>query len=261
MSTTQNRVGSNSTLRYFYESWVQACGPGWTPVQVAVGYTGSIVLATAVVLLAHLGGAGWTWWQTAVVAVMSWDLFGGVIGYNNPAMVRRQVQDSVGQGVWHHNFQHVHPLVLIFFANKFALICVAAYWFVTFLLFVELLEPRPKTGAPRLGMRGQRWALRFEILAALGLVTVSWFTPDVSNELRIFGGVVFGLQLLSTLVITRIPFGFRPTVGAICAVTVIVLSQQFTIPLGLVWFVPVYVIKLLIGFTPASANTTQRSTT
>jgi hypothetical protein len=122
------------------KSWIQTCGVGWTSRQIAVGYTFSVLLALGVVAAAYLQGLGWSWVQGTAAGLLAWDLFGGMIGYNHPAMKRRSSEESGPLPAWHHNLQHIHPLILMFFADPLWLGGMTVYWFGTFLLYVTFLE-------------------------------------------------------------------------------------------------------------------------
>ena len=84
-------VDQNAILRYLHDSWIQACGVGWTHGQIHIAYVFSILLAMGVLLAAYTGGLEWSWVQMTVAGLLAWDLFGGVIGYNHPKSVCRVV--------------------------------------------------------------------------------------------------------------------------------------------------------------------------
>lgn len=242
-------VSQNPVLRYLYDSWIQTCGVGWTPSQVFVGYLFSVLLALGVLLAAYVNGWGWSWVQIAAAALLAWDLFGGMIGYNHPAMKRRRLQEASDVPVWHNNLQHIHPLILIFFNNPAWLLGVTFYWFATFFLYVEFLEIVPATGRRRLSTTAQKWVIGFEIAVALALIGVSFVVAHVPADFRLYGMVVYGGLVLATFILIRTPLVFQRTTAAIALVSMIVIGLYLSPPAGFQWLLPVYYLKLLVGFT------------
>jgi len=240
---------SHPILRYLYDSWLQTCGVGWTAGQVFAGYVFSILLAIGVLLAAYVSRLDWSWVQMAAASLLAWDLFGGAIGYNHPAMKRRRQQETSNLPVWHHNLQHIHPLVLIFFNNPIWLLGVTLYWFVTFFLYVELLEVVPTTGKRRLNETAQKWVVGFEIVVALAFIGLSFVVADVPADFRLYGAAVYGGLILSTFVLLRTPPSFQRTTGTIALTTMVVVGLFLAPPAGFQWLLPVYFLKLLIGFT------------
>jgi hypothetical protein len=230
-------------------SWIQTCGVGWTSRQIAVGYAFSVLLALGVVGAAYLQGLGWSWVQATVAGLVAWDLFGGAIGYSHLAMKRRSSREAGSLPVWHHNLQHIHPLILIFFADSLWLGAVAGYWFATFLLYVIFLEVQPATGRRRLGETGQRRVVGVEIAVALALVAASWSVSSVTPEARAYGIVVYAGMVAATAVLLRTPLAFQRTTAIIALAVVLVVVLVVAAPPGFAWLVPIYLIKLLVGYT------------
>lgn len=228
------------------DSWVQTCGVGWTPRQIAVGYGFSVLFGVGVVLAAHLAGDGWTWWQAAVAGLLAWDLGGGVVGYNHPAMKRRSAAETSSLPVWHHNLQHIHPLVVVFLSSPAWLAGVASYWLVTFFVYVALLEVVPALGRRRLGPRGQRAAVVVEIGVAAALVGATWIAPDLPATARAWGVTTYLAMAVGTAVVTLVPTEFQRTTAVMCLAAVLVATPAA--PAGFAWLVPVYLLKLLVGF-------------
>lgn len=187
---------TNPIARYLLNSWTQTCGFGWTPGQIA------------------------------------WDLFLGVIGYSHSAITRRRIQESSNLPVWHHNLQHIHPLILIFFDQPSLLLVVTAYWFMTFLLYIEFLEVVPTTGQRRLGETAQKWVIGFEVAISIGLVCVSLVVADVTVSFQVYGVVVYGGLAIASAVLTRTPVNFQRTIAVIALVTMTAVSLFLTPPAG-----------------------------
>lgn len=78
-----------SLSKYFYNSWIQACGEGWTRNQVFASYVFSILFAGSVILYSYVAGLGWSGIQIFAAAWMAWDLGGGLIGYSHKAIKRK----------------------------------------------------------------------------------------------------------------------------------------------------------------------------
>ncbi len=239
----------NPILRYLYDSWIQTCGVGWTPGQIFVGYVFSVLLVFGVLLAAYIGGLDWSWVQIAATVLLAWDLFGGMLGYNHPAMKHRRLQETSDVPVWHHNLQHIHPLILIFFDNPAWLLGVTLYWFATFFLYVEFLEIVPATGKRRLSATAQKWVIGFEIVIALALIVASFVVADVPTDFRLYGTVVYGGLVFATFILIRTPLVFQRTTAMIGLVSMIVIGLFLSPPAGFQWLLPVYFLKVLVGFT------------
>ena len=253
MSPPSASVPTNQPLRYLYDSWVKTCGVGWTPAQVWLGYAFSVLAAVGVVGAASYRDLHWSPAQMVVAGLLAWDLFGGAVGYNHPARQSRRHQADEPRLLWQHNLQHIHPLIVMFFADTSVLVAVAAYWFVTFLLYVELLEADPRTSTRRWGDSAQRRVLGFEMVVVLALVVLAGSTAAVDNGSRVYGMVVFGGMVLFTAAVACSPAVFQRTAGVMAMLAMVVIGLYLSPPAGFEWLVPVYFVKLLVGYTPAPA--------
>ncbi len=240
---------TNSVSRYLISSWAQTCGVGWSPTQIAFAYATSVVLTATVLTAAYANGLDWSWAQYIVAALLAWDLLLGVIGYSHSAIKRRRDQESSDLPIWHHNLQHIHPLILIYFDQPGLLLGVAAYWFVTFLLYVEFLEVIPATGQRRLSVPAQRWVIGIEVAVSLGLIGLSFVAANVTESFQIYGVAVYGGLVIATAVLIRTPAIFQRTIAVVALVTMTIASLFLSPPAGFEWLVPVYFLKLLVGFT------------
>ena len=111
ISTTRLMSPTNPIARYLLSSWTQTCGVGWTPRQITFAHATAIALTVAVLLAAYANDLDWSWLQYVVAALLARDLLLGVIGYSHSAIKRRRSQESGNLPVWHHNLQHIHPLI------------------------------------------------------------------------------------------------------------------------------------------------------
>lgn len=248
-SKTRPMSPTNPVTRYLHSSWAQTCGVGWSPKQITFSYATSIALTSVVLVAAYANGLSWSWAQYVVAAFLAWDLLLGVIGYSHPAIKRRRDRESSNLPVWHHNLQHIHPLILIYFDQPSLLLAIGAYWFVTFLLYVEFLEVVPATGRRRLGVTAQKWVVGLEAAVSLGLVSMSFVVADVTASFQAFGVTVYGGLIVATAVLTRAPVDFQRTIAVVAVVTMTVVGLFLSPPAGFEWLVPVYFLKLLAGFT------------
>ena len=236
-------------LNYFYNSWIQTTGKGWTGKQVFVGYIFSIIFALAVVFYSFFANLHWTWIQIFAIALIAWDLGGGVLGYNHKSIKIRQSKEKSKLHFFHHNLQHIHPLILIFFNNDMILLGLTVYWFLTFLFYVELLEVNPDTATRRLLKKGEQLTIVFEVIVAVIIVVLSFLIDNVSAEFRTFGIITYGSLPILTIFLIYIPISFQRTISISMVMTMIIISMYIKIPNGFIWFYPVYYLKLLTGFT------------
>ncbi|MCG8337555.1 MAG: hypothetical protein MJE63_23890 [Proteobacteria bacterium] len=248
-SNNDQKQINNPVLRYLFNSWIQTCGIGWAKWQVFIAYTFSILFALGLLFYAKMFGLEWSWIQMAVAGLIAWDLFGGVIGYNHIAIKRRSSKETSQLPPLHHNLQHIHPLILMFFNNEYWLIGVTVYWFVTFILYVEFLEIIPSTGQRRLGKNGQKVVIGFECLVAVFLIVVSFFVSDIPTNFQVYGISIYIALCIFTLILINIPLTFQRTTAIIEVVGIVFLGMALSPPAGFQWVIPVYFLKLLVGFT------------
>lgn len=248
-ATNSSTTIHNPILRYLYTSWIHTCGTGWTPSQVYISYVFGVMLALTVILAASFNSWGWTWWQTIVAGLLAWDLFTGMIGYNHPAIKRRRHKETNSVPIWHHNLQHIHPLILIFFNNQILLLGLTLYWFTTLLLYVEWLEVDPNTGQRRLSQTAQKRVVALEIVIAAALIALSMVAVDIPASYQLYGITVYGGLALATAILIRTAADFQQTMAVIAVASMIVIGLLMTPPVGFQWLIPIYFLKLLVGFT------------
>lgn len=236
-------------LNYFYTSWIQTTGKGWTGKQVVTGYLFSLIFAFAIVFYSVFADLHWSSIQLLVTALIAWDLGGGVLGYNHRSIELRHSREKGKLHFFHHNLQHIHPLILIFFNNEKILVALTIYWFLTFLLYVEFLEINADTGKRKLSVKGERLIMAFEVIVAIAIIAISVFSDNVSEDFWIFGIVAYGSLPILTAIIIVCPIPFQRTISISLVVTMIVISMYIVIPNGFLWLYPVYFLKLLTGFT------------
>ena len=235
--------------KYFYESWIQTAGEGWTKKQVAVSYAFSVVFALAVVFYSQFAGLEWSWIQKLAAGLIAWDLGGGVLGYNHRAIKLRQAKEKNNLHYFHHNLQHIHPLMLIFFNNQLILFILTVYWFLTFMLYVEFLEISVQTGQRKIGRSGEIAAVILEVVVALFLIVASYYAKGINSDYRIYGILLYGSLAVMTCVLIKIPVAFQRTASIMMVVIMVVLGMYTFVPQGFEWLIPVYYLKLLTGFT------------
>lgn len=236
-------------MDYFYDSWIQTTGEGWTRKQVFASYCFSVLFALAIVFYSYVENLGWSWAQILAAALIAWDLGGGVLGYNHKSIKLRRLKEKDNMFYFHHNLQHIHPLILIFFNNKFILLGLTIYWFLTFMFYVEFLEVSVKTGERKLNKKGEAITIIIEITVAIFIICLSFFAGDVDSCIRLFGILLYGCLIVMTLVLIKVPVTFQRTISIMMVVIMVVLGMYIYVPLGFGWLIPVYYLKLLTGFT------------
>jgi hypothetical protein len=239
----------NKIDQYFYDSWIQTTGEGWTKKQVAVSYAFSVIFALAVVLYSVFADLKWSWIQMAVVGLIAWDLGGGVLGYNHKAIKQRQLKEKNNVHYYHHNLQHIHPLILVFFNNKLILPILAIYWFATFMIYVEILEISPRTGERKISKTGEVVVVGYEVLIAVFLIILSFIVPDVDSRIKLFGILIYGALPILTFILLKVPVAFQRTASIMMVSTMLIAGMYIGAPKGFEWLIPIYYLKLLTGFT------------
>ena len=239
----------NKISQYLYKSWIQTAGEGWTKKQVLFGYFFSVLFAAIVVGYSFFANLQWSWIQILVTAMIAWDLGGGVIGYNHKSIKIRQSKEKGRLHFFHHNLQHIHPLIIIFFYNERILLGVFIYWFITFMFYVELLEISPESGKRKLSSKGEKIVIIIEIIVAIFLVTLSFAVNGVLPEYRTFGLIAYISLPILTIILISLPITFQRTSSIVIVSLMILVSMYIKIPAGFVWLYPVYFLKLLTGFT------------
>jgi|GEM_PF-2626165 len=234
---------------YFYNTWIQTTGEGWTRRQVFAAYIYGLFFTAAVVAYPFVENLQWNWIQLTAMALVAWDLGTGVLGYNHRAIKVRQSGEEKRLHYFHHNLQHIHPLLLIFFQNEMILLALTVYWFVSFFMYVEFLETNPETGKRKLGERGEKIVIAFEVILAIVLVVLSFHVHNVPDNYRIFGIMVYGMMPVLTLILINLPVAFQRTSSIMMVASLVVVSMFMNIPEGFGWVIPVYYLKLLAGFS------------
>lgn len=248
MSARHSGMASRVAV-YLYDSWIRACGAGWTRRQVFVGYASSLTFPLLLLAYAAHADLGWSTVQTVAALLIAWDLCGGAIGYAHRAIKERNLRESGRVHFLHHNLQHIHPLILMFFHDPRWLLALTAYWLATFFAYVELLEADPETGRRRISRTGEKWVVVFEIAVAATLIGASFWTDGVSPESRAYGVCSYALLGLSTLVLIHVPVPFQRTVAVLLVVLMVFAGLFLVVPRGFEWLLPVYGLKLLVGYT------------
>jgi len=207
--------------RYFYHSWIQACGEGWTRKQVSASYVFSVLFAGSVILYSYVAGLGWSGIQIFAAAWMAWDLGGGLIGYSHGAIKWKTKAEKNNLHFYHHNFLHIHPLILIFFNHPPILLGLTLFHVIVFFFYVELMEVDRKTGRRKLGRKGEIAVVTVEMLIAIALILTSFLIEDNINHSEVFGIVIYCFMILTTLILVHIPVSFQRTasmmmVASIC---------------------------------------------
>ncbi|MCG8687422.1 MAG: hypothetical protein MI892_21270, partial [Desulfobacterales bacterium] len=164
---------------FFFNAWIQGVGRGWTGKQVQVAYLFSVIFPAAIVAVAKMSGLGWSAVQTIVAALIAWDLCGGLIGYTHSAMKRRTAKERGTLWALHHNLQHIHPLMLVFFDNPTALLCITGYWLVSFVLYLILMEIDPNTGHRRISASGEKTVVAMESVIAGIIIAIAFLIPGI----------------------------------------------------------------------------------
>ncbi len=239
----------NRFADFFHKSWIQTAGEGWTRQQISVSYVYSIVFAIIIIFYSFFSDLNWNWAQMLATFMIAWDLGGGVLGYNHRAIKVRQSKETGRFHFFHHNLQHIHPLLLIFFQNKTVLLILLGYWFLTFLLYVEFLEITTDTGKRKLSRTGEKIVIGFEIVIAVMVTILSFTLDNLSSEYRIFGLICYWALPVLTLLLINTTSAFQRTTSIMMVVSMILIGMFITIPEGYLWFIPVYYLKLLTGFT------------
>ena len=234
---------------YFYESWIQITGEGWTEKQVTFGYLFSLLFGIAVAMYPKFTGVEWSSLQMIVVGLLAWDLSGGVVGYNHPAIKKRQLMEKGNLHYYHHNLQHIHPLILIFLNNTPVLTVITIYWAITFVIYVELLEISPQTGKRKIEGKGEGIVVGIEVIVAILLIALSFLLPDVNNHVRVFGVLTYSAIPILTFLLLKIPVTFQRTGAIMMVAAMVVVGMYIGVPNGFEWLIPIYFLKLLSGFT------------
>jgi hypothetical protein len=233
---------------YLYRQWVVLCGPGWSTGEVRFGMAACTVLGVGIALYAWMADWGWSPLQIGVVGLLAWDLAGGAIGYNSTHMKRHRFPEERILPPLHHNLQHIHPLIVALFQTQW-LLWVFLYWLATFFLYAELLEPGAE-GKRKLGPTGEVGVVVVELMVGAVLTAAAFIAEGATPALGAYGATVyFGIALL-TVVVHFTPVRMQRTVAALCVILMCFASGTLlSIPAGFAWLIPVYGIKLLLGYT------------
>jgi hypothetical protein len=233
---------------FVHRQWVALCGPGWSKGEVWFSMAACTALGMWYAMNAWVSGYNWTLLQYIVAGLLAWDLVGGAIGYNSTYMKRHRYGDESLLAPIHHNLQHIHPLIVALFHTAW-LPWVSAYWLVTFFLYGEFLEPR-EDGKRKLGAKGELGVVVFELLVAVTLAVTAFTVPGARPAMGFYAVVVYFNLLPLTFIVHHSPVNMQRPVAVLCVIVMCFLSGTFlSIPLGFAWLIPVYYIKLIMGYT------------
>ena len=137
----------------------------------------------------------------------------------------------------------------MFFTNELILFILTVYWFLTFMLYIELLEVSVQTGQRKIGRPGEIAALILEVVVALFLIIISYYAKGIDSDYRIYGILLYGSLVVMTYVLLKVPVAFQRTTSIMMVVIMLVLGMYTFVPRGFEWLIPVYYLKLLTGFT------------
>ena len=247
MNLKQNMM--KTLTNYLYSAWIQTAGEGWTKKQVFVSYLFSAFFAGSVVTYSFVTNLNWSGIQLLTAAWIAWDLGGGVIGYNHKAIKRRTEKEESNLHFYHHNLLHIHPLLLIFFHNPIILLGLTLLHVIGFFAYVELLEVIPETGKRKMGKKGELRVIIAEAAIALTLIILSFLLKSIPHDFQVFGIANYCFLILFTPILMNIPVAFQRAGSIMLALFMILLGMFIHVPNGFEWFIPVYFLKLLTGYT------------
>ena len=96
---------------------------------------------------------------------------------------------------------------------------------------------------------GQKWVIAVEIVIALALIIAAFTLPEIAAESRLYGIFLYGGLPIATFIILRTPLNFQRTTAVIFLVLMIIASLYIAPPVGFEWLLPIYLLKLRVGFT------------
>jgi len=243
--TSQEKAGG------FLDFWCGVAGPGWREWEMWVNMILALLLGVGVALWAVLAGYNWTALQLIAAGLVTWDITGGAIAYNTAY----SKHDRRGAGslieLLPHNLIHIHPLVIGFFSSDL-LPWVFALWAVEFFFFVSFMEP-----APRFSEKTVKVITAVLILVNVSVMAAAFFIPGASGG---YAALVYLGMLAGTLLIYASPFRLTRFTAAIVLVVICMLAGMILpVPQGFAWFAPVYLLKLLLGFSAIEEISVERA--
>jgi len=227
---------------YLYKQWVSLCGPGWSVGEVWFNFLVATALGILLPFYAYIAGYEWSIWQMIIAGVIIWDLTGGAIGYNTNYLKKKRAGSKSILTPLHHNLVHIHPLMVAFFYVDWMLPWLFGYWLVVFILYSELMEPKPKVGR-----RGEISIIVYQSMVGIGLMASAFL---VEGAQAVYGLVTFVSMIVLTLVVFFTPLKQQRFAAAIGVVVMCCINGTvIEAPKGFIWLVPVLFIKLILGFT------------
>lgn len=243
--TSQEKTGG------FLEFWCGVAGPGWRAWEMWINMILALFLGVGVALWAVLAGYGWTTLQLIAAGLVTWDITGGAIAYNTAYSKHARQDGGRLIELLPHNLIHIHPVVIGFFYSDL-LPWVFFLWAVQFFFFVSFMEP-----APRFSEKTVKILTAVLILVNVSVMAVAFFIPGASGG---YAALVYLGMLAGTLLIHASPFRLKRFTAAIVLVIICMLAGMvFAIPQGFAWFAPVYLLKLLLGFSAIEKISVERA--
>jgi hypothetical protein len=215
-------------------------GPSFSAVESVFITLACVGAGVGFALYSELAGWGWSAIQQIAAGFLVFDLVGGAIAYNSAPSKLDRFDRSGLMDYLPHQLLHVHPIIAAFFYTQW-LSWVFGGFLLAFVLFVVFFEPRPMFG------RAMVNAITALMLAlALGLIVASFLVEGGSG---LYGGAVYLALLLFSIIVFLVPVRAQSMVAASMVILMCLLNGTVIVaPLGFNWLIPVFFVKLVLGF-------------
>jgi hypothetical protein len=220
-------------------------GPSFSAAESVFIVLACIGAGVAFACYSELAGWRWSLVQQIVAGFLVFDLVGGAIAYNSAPSKMDRFDRSNFMDYLPHQSVHIHPIIAAFFYTQW-LPWVFGYYLVLFVLFIVFFEPKPAVGQTAVNaITVLVLALSLALIVALFVVEEAW---------GLYGGTTYLSLLLFSIVVFLVPVRSQSMVAASLVVLMCLLNGTvIAAPPGFTWLIPVFFLKLTLGYVARSS--------
>ena len=215
-------------------------GPSFSAAESAFIVLACIGAGVAFAFYSELAGWHWSLTQQVVAAFLVFDLVGGAIAYNSAPSKMDRFDRSDFMDYLPHQSVHIHPIIAAFFYTQW-LPWVFGCYLVLFVLFIVFFEPKPVFRQAAVNaITVLVFALSLALIVATFVVEGGW---------GLYGGTTYLSMLIFSIVVFLLPLRTQSMVAASLVVLMCLLNGTvIAAPPGFTWLVPVFFLKLTLGY-------------
>jgi hypothetical protein len=235
MSDTREGVGG-----FVIEILRRIAGPSFSAAESVFISAACIAAGVGFAIYSDLAGWGWSAIQQVAAGFLVFDLVGGAIAYNAVPSKLDRFDRSRLMDCLPHQALHIHPIIAAFFYTHW-LPWVFGGFLVAFVLFVAFFEPKPTLEGSAL-----KTVTALMLVVAVALIVAS---AVVEGGWGAYGAAVYLPLIPFSIAVFLSPLRAQAMVAASIVVLMCLLNGAVIVPPpGFHWLVPIFFVKLVLGY-------------